>query len=366
MRRLKRGARKIKHALGGKKIFENVAAVLSKRSVVKIKKQLSEECAHFKRSKKDRKRALIAATFAVVVFGAGALFFQQKYVLPIYDKIELPKAPEIIFYPDAKVSFGVISDIHALAKGSSGRYVFSPKYKFTAEEFAETMRDDFKPDFMVANGDVIDGTYQEPEEGIAVLGMVKNVFDTAKVPTYWTIGNHELRSLTREQWKQALGLDYLDKAFEIDKYKVIIVDNQFGAGVKAEDDDNAVRGKLLSDEQKKWLENELSTTRKIPVVFMHSPPFYMIDGKFCGGSIEEADYLQKLFSRYHVAAVFSGHIEKLSHQEIDGVDYYVIPGLQKSGTYFGTFAEVNMIRRRAEVNLFYRDAADNEKIERVE
>lgn len=312
-------------------------------------------------------RSLTIILILSVVCGFVALFVQYKYVLPIYDKIELPKPPEIVFYPNAKMSFGLISDVHALAKGKNGNYVLSPKYKFTTEEFTKTMRDDFKPDFMVANGDIIDGTYQESEEGMAVLGMVKNIFDKAKIPTYWAIGNHELRSISDEQWLSALGIDYLDKSFIVGDYKIILMDSQYSAGGRNEGNNDETPGRILfSNDQKAWLEHELSTTRKIPVVFLHNPPFDYIGAKPCGASTEEANYMQNLFARYHVAAVFSGHIEKKFHKRIDGVDYYVIPGLQKSGEYFGSFAEVKMVRRHAEVNLLYRDIAGNEKLEKVE
>lgn len=345
MRRLKQGVREIKHVLVENKIFKHPL----------IKRFCS-------------KRFMPLRIFLVVVACSVVAFsYQQKNLDIIYANYPLPKPQEIVSYPDAKLSFGLINDIHALAKNYGGGYVLSPRYKLTVEEFTETMRDDFKPDFMVANGDVIDGTYQEPNEGMAILGMLKTIFEKAGMPAYWVIGNHDLRSLSDEQWLSALEIDYLDKAFFVGDYKIILMDSQYSSGGRIEgDDEKSSDGILFSDKQKKWLEKELQNTRKIPVVFMHNPPFEYIDNKPCGASAQEAAYLQDMFARYHVAAVFAGHIEKLFHQKIGGVDYYVLPGIKKNGVYFGTFSEITMTRRHAEVDLFYRDAANNEKIERVE
>jgi Icc-related predicted phosphoesterase len=305
--------------------------------------------------------SLVLVLILSIVCGIVALFVQYKYVLPIYDRIELPKPPEIVFYPDAKMSFGLINDTHTKTRrGGKYGYVLSDKYSEMFGKFLKTMRDDFGSDFLLTNGDVIDGTYQPVDEGMANLRLIKELYETSNIPSYWVIGNHDLRSVTRDQWKESLGIDYLDKTFEVDKYKIIIVDNQFNAG------EEEVKKSSLSDEQKKWLENELASTRKIPVVFMHSPPFSVIEGKPCGVDIVEADSLHKLFARYHVAAVFAGHIEKKYHEKIDGVHYFVIPGFYRSGEYFRTFAEVEFKRRKPTVKLFYRDAQDNEKIETIE
>lgn len=306
-------------------------------------------------------RSLLIILILSAVCSFVALFIQYKYVLPVYDKMELPKPPEVVFYPDAKMSFGLTNDTHTKTRrGGEYGYVLSDKYSEMFGKFLKTMRDDFEPDFLLTNGDVIDGTYQPADKGMVNLRLIKELYETSNIPAYWVIGNHDLRSVTRDQWKESLSIDYLDKAFEVDKYKIIIIDNQFSAG------EEEVKKSSLSDAQKKWLENELKSTRRIPVIFMHSPPFSIIEGKPCGVDIEEADSLHKLFARYHVAAVFAGHIEKKYHEKINGVHYFVIPGFYRSGEYFGTFAEVEFKRRKPMVKLFYNDKQGNEKIETIE
>lgn len=350
-----------------KRVATYVKNIFDRLGVFRIKACLVKDCKHFKNNKKDRLKALAFIFFVSIVASAGALFFQQKYVLPIYDKIELPKPPEIVFYPDAKMSLGLFNDSHTKTnRGGKYGYVLSQKYAKYFENFFDNMKGDFVPDFFLANGDIIDGTYQPVGEGMVNLKLIKELFAAKNISTYWVIGNHDLRSVARDQWKESLGIDYLDKVFEVDKYKIIILDSQFSAGGNGEDDDNTVSGMPFSDEQKKWLENELSSTRKIPIVFMHNPPFNFIQNKPCGISVGEVEYLQKLFARYHVAAVFAGHIEKKYHEKIDGVHYYIIPGFYRSKEYFGTFAQVEFKRRKPTVKIFYSDANGNEHEEMVE
>lgn len=344
-----------------------VRNIFDRFGVFKTKACLVADYNHLKNNKKERTKALIFVLFVVIIVGIGALFFQYRYVLPIYDGIELPKPPEIVFYPDAKLSFGLFNDSHTKTnRGGKHGYVLSQKYAEYFKNFFENMKGDFAPDFFLGNGDIIDGTYQPADEGVVNLKLIRELFDAKNIPAYWVIGNHDLRSVTRDQWKESLGIDYLDKAFEIDKYKIIVLDSQFSAGRKGEDDDDMVSGMPFNDEQKRWLEKELSSTRKIPIIFMHNPPFNFVQEKPCGISVGEVEYLQKLFARYHVAAVFAGHIEKKYYEKIDGVHYFVIPGFYRSKEYFGTFAQIEFKRRKPTVKIFYSDASGNEHEEVVE
>jgi len=51
--------------------------------------------------------------------------------------------------------------------------------------------------------------------------------------------------------------------------------------------------------------------------------------------------------------VFAGHIEDLFLQEIDGVKYFVSPGIVKNEKYQGTFSEITIKKDKMIIDMSY-------------
>ncbi len=63
--------------------------------------------------------------------------------------------------------------------------------------------------------------------------------------------------------------------------------------------------------------------------------------------------MQEIFSDNKVFAVFAGHIEDLFLREIDGVKYFISPGIVKNEKYQGTFSEITIKKDEMIIEMSY-------------
>jgi alkaline phosphatase len=205
----------------------------------------------------------------------------------------------------------------------------------------------------VANGDIIEGTGRSSKIGKEELTLVKKLFDRSSVEKYWVVGNHDLRSVNKKQWKKVLGIDYLYKSFEVGEYEIIILDSNFNSEDKDVDPDTYNTRGRISDEEMDWLQKELGSAEKPVIIFMHHQPLWdnevASNSRFPGN----ARNMQELFSKNRVLAVFAGHLEDLYVNEKDGVKYYLLPGFIKNKKYQKTFSAITVKDREITVDMSY-------------
>lgn len=271
-----------------------------------------------------------------------------------------PVIPTVLPSPTIKrdnpdeLRIGFITDLHVRSNSDGvGNRILKPDYVSKIDYFIEKMNNIFVPNFIIANGDIIEGTNTSTEKGMAELSLVKKLFDRTILKKYWVVGNHDLRSVNKKQFMQSLDIDYVSKAFEVGNYKIIILDSNFKP-----DDSDIIPGKYytrghVSEKQIKFLEKELKNTDKKTIVFLHHPSLWNIDGKSNNGFPDNAKELQEIFSRNKVFAVFAGHIEDLFLQEIGGVKYFISPGIVKNEKYQGTFSEVTIKKGKMIIDMSY-------------
>ena len=265
---------------------------------------------------------------------------------------------------DLKIGF--VTDIHARSNSNGGgERVLKDFFRDGLDYFIDQMNSKFMPNFLVANGDVIEGTNRSSDIGASELKLIKNIFNRAAAPTYWVIGNHDLRSVTKSQWKKALGIDYLYETFEIGDYKIVILDSNFtGEDKDVAPDTYNTRGRV-SEKELAWLDGELGSTDKRIVVFMHHPPLWNVDLKGNGAMPGNTLDIQQVFARHQVLAVFTGHFEDLYINETDGVKYFVLPGFIKNDKYQKTFSEITVHDDEIVVDMTYLKDGKNYRTVRI-
>lgn len=262
----------------------------------------------------------------------------------------LPAPSKIRDNPD-ELRIGFITDLHVRSNlDKAGKRIIKPALASKLNYFIERMNNVFVPNFVLANGDIIEGTNISSEKGMRELSAVKDLFNRSTLKKYWVIGNHDLRSVTKGQFMQSLDIDYTSKAFEVGNYKIIILDSNFRPN-----DSDVVPGKAftrghVSKKQIKFLEKELKNTKKRTVVFVHHPMIQGTNGKPFPDNAQE---LQEIFSENKVFAVFAGHIEDLYLQEIEGVKYFISPGILKHEKYQGAFSEIIIKKNKMVVDMSY-------------
>lgn len=253
-----------------------------------------------------------------------------------------------------ELRIGFMTDLHAKSNSGNSRAerIIKPIFTERVNHFIEEMNNEFVPDFLLLNGDVIEGTGRDDEIGSGELRSLKKLFDRTQIKKYWVVGNHELRSVNKDRWKEALEIDYLDETIDIDDYRIIILDSNYD-----EQDRHVAPGGVytrgnVSSKQINWLKRELQTEKK-KIVFMHHPPLWDVNVRSNEGLPLKSLELQKVFSENNVTAVFSGHVEDFFYDKIDEVKYYVLPGVIKNKTYQGTFAEIKIINKEVELDVSY-------------
>lgn len=248
-----------------------------------------------------------------------------------------------------KLKIGFITDLHVTSLPYGNVRVMDDFNRKSIDYFIRRMNDVFKPNFIVINGDVIEGTSRPAEVGMEELSQCRDIFNQTALKKYWVVGNHDLRSVTKSQWKQALGINYTNKSFDINNYRIIILDSNFFN----KDDSDVKPGKdflrgLVSAEKREWLRKELESSEKKKIIFMHHP--LISPGK---SALSKAGEIKALLEPGNVIAVFSGHTEELFRQNVDGVEYFIIPGPSKNQSYPGSFAEITLDDLDISVKLHY-------------
>ncbi len=255
--------------------------------------------------------------------------------------------------PD-ELRIGFITDLHVRSGfNNAGDRMLKSDFVNKINYFVEKMNNIFVPNFIIINGDIIEGTNVSSKQGIKELSFVKDIFERTTLKKYYVVGNHDLRSVTKKQFMQSLGINYLSKAFEIGNYKIIILDSNFSKNDKDIKPGEFYTRGHISEKQIKFLEEELKNTDKRTLVFLHHTPLWNVDIKSNSGLPDNAKRLQEIFSQNKVLAVFAGHVEDLFFQEINGVKYFVSPGIIKNKKYQGTFSEITIKKDKIIINMSY-------------
>ena len=277
-----------------------------------------------------------------------------------------------------ELKFGFVTDLHSYSKnlrnekdGVVGREVsrnFTPNLNY----FIFKMNEEFRPDFVIENGDFIEGGEESEIDFKATL----NFFDKIIAPKYHVLGNHELTNMNKNEWLGLVGYGRTYYYFDKEDYRMIVLDGNFMPNYSGETsihkDLNYYPG-YVSAEQIRWLTDLLSKSEdKKTFVFIHQPPIQNSEFKDSSYFVTNGGVLRSLFEKYKVQAVFSGHIEEICNQEINGVKYFVLPGFYKGNILkneneqiVASFSEITLNDDDIDVEVFYKNFTDEEKYKAI-
>ena len=152
-------------------------------------------------------------------------WFPTTTFIPLYErKVSTQQVLKIGVITDTQVHPNRV--VRADKRPEAERYLGSSKDAHPLALFHENMRA-FAPEIIIHVGDVIEGTNDEDYVGMWGLRLVRAELEKNNVPVYWAIGNHELRSVTKAQFKDALGLEALDYVIDIGDYRLVFVDANY-------------------------------------------------------------------------------------------------------------------------------------------
>jgi 3',5'-cyclic AMP phosphodiesterase CpdA len=169
------------------------------------------------------------------------------------------------------------------------------------------------PAFVIITGDLIND--DDPQS----YGVLQQLTDQLRVPTYFTLGNHDLRQPFRQVClgEQQPGTMPYYYTFDKAQYRFIVLDSLVEGEV----------GGALDVTQLDWLETTLATAPTRPtIVFVHHPPAPTgIDWLDAHVITNGAALLAVLARHRQVRRVFFGHVHTALHITAHGVQCTSVP-----------------------------------------
>jgi len=305
----------------------------------------------------------------ILISSALVLFGCAKEELPA--EVHAPEIWEQKIIPTEELRVGIITDtqvhssrVNKYRKGPEAERYLKPRYGDAVDAFVAEM-ESFQPDVIVVPGDIVEGTNDDDFVSVAGLQIIQEKLEVIGVPIIWAVGNHELRSLTKAQYMEALSIDYLNSTFDYGDHRIIVIDGNFYP-----DDidvvpggDRYIRGHVAQSGLD-YLENALQTDKQT-IVFIHQPPLVGEDITDCRpeGLLDNGDVVQKLLEKYNASTAMGGHIEYKRHIEKEGIDYYALPGTIKSLVFSGAYYSVIFTEGKPDMTMFYIDPETGEYID---
>ena len=226
------------------------------------------------------------------------------------------------------VQFGIVTDSHyADADTVGSRYYRHSLGKLT--ECVELMNTQ-KVDFLVELGDLKDQNNPPVEQKtITYLRAVEKIFQKFKRPTYHVLGNHDMHSISKEQFLTNIENTSISPSksyysFDFNGVHFVVLDANYSS-----DDTDYNHGNFdwtdtnIPLVELNWLRQDLAATRGPTIVFMHQ----LLDSTGPVYVNNSADIRQILEQSGKVTAVFQGHHHEGSYSYIEGIHYYTLKAI---------------------------------------
>jgi len=236
--------------------------------------------------------------------------------------------------------FGMVTDPHyADIEDHGTRYYRQSIQKMS--ECVELMNQE-KVDFLIELGDFTNGT---PDGSLNHLKEIEEVFRKFNGPRYHVLGNHDLDSLSKEQFQSIIenthiGRDQTYYSFTMKGVQFIVLDATFTSeGLPYKLGNFHWTDANISADQLAWLNHTLEQTDLPVVLFVHQ----LLDsreGIDDRHSINNATQVRAVLESHpRVMAVFQGHQHQGQYHVINDIHYYTLKAMvEGSGEESSSYA----------------------------
>ncbi len=241
--------------------------------------------------------------------------------------------------------FGIVTDCHyADADTRNGRY-----YRESLEKLAECVElmNAEKIDFLVELGDFKDEDAKPAEEKtLSYLRAVEQVFQQFTGPTYHVLGNHDMDSISKQQFLSNVentGIDSARSYYSLDSkgFHFVVLDANYRSDGADYDHGNFNwTDANIPKHELDWLAEDLAGARGPVIVFVHQ-----LLAEAASHTIKNAEEVRSILkSSAKVAAVFQGHKHEGDYSQIEGVHYYTLKAVvEGSGQESNAYAIVDVL-----------------------
>jgi len=261
-------------------------------------------------------------------------------------------------FSETGLRFGMVTDVHyADADPLYNRYFRESIEKMT--ECVDFMNEQ-KVEFLIELGDFKDqNTPPDEEQTVAYLQSIERSFQKFDGPTYHVLGNHDLDSISKEQFQRNVANadisgDSTYYSFDRIGIHFIVLDANFMADGNAYDRGNFEWNEAyVSEAELGWLRKDLAGTQLPSIIFTHQQL-----GGLGVTDISNAEAVRKVLQESgKVLAGFDGHNHAGGHNIIEGIHHYTLKAMvDGSGKKNSSYAVVEITPERNIVVTGYRIA----------
>ena len=230
--------------------------------------------------------------------------------------------------PAIRLKFGIVTDSHYADSNPIGNRYFRESIS-KMEECVELMNQ-MKVDFLIELGDFKDqDTPPNKITTLLYLQTIENLFQQFNGPKYHVIGNHDLDSISKEEFSKIVSNTKISGnssfySFDFNRMHFIVLDANF----KSDETDYRAgnfdwRDTNIPAAEIEWLKVDLKATRKPVIVFIHQQ--LDCEGDLCVKNAEEVRSILENSSK--ILAVFQGHNHKGYYSQIKEIHYYTLKAM---------------------------------------
>lgn len=272
---------------------------------------------------KHRRRIAIGAA-SLFIFAIGLITLATWF---IGTRQAIIRDAETVFH------FGAIGDFEYGTRINVGNKL-TGQSRAELEKVISFYNNNYHPTFAIELGDMIESSGLSPEKAKKQFRDIDAVFQTVNARREYVLGNHDLRSLSKAEVREILGLDDNHRYFDDGDWRFVIMDTNF--------DEETDRGSHhtaaghVSENEFRWLETALATDRPT-IVFSHHP---VAPGR---KNLSDYEKVRSFFERYpNIVLSVSGHYPGFRFTEEDGIHYLVVDNLANIDS-LGSFATLDAI-----------------------
>ena len=263
---------------------------------------------------------------------------------------------------NGRVRFGIVSDSHyADIKDSGSRYYRQSLDKMN--ECIELMNSQ-NVDFVIELGDLKDqNTPGIEEKTIEYLRTIENVFQKFNSATYHVMGNHDMDSISKEQFLANVKNTKISSSnkyysYDINGLHFIVLDSNYLKDGRDYDHGNFVwTNTNIPAEELAWLTKDVTGAKGAVIVFNHQ----LLDGTGDPYVKNARDVRKILEDSGKVLAVFQGHYHEGRYSLIEGIHYYTLKAMVEGpGQENNAYAVVDVHPDKTIVVKGYRKAVSRE------
>ncbi len=208
------------------------------------------------------------------------------------------------------------------------------------EKVVRYFNEEFRPDLVVGGGDYVESSGVKPETAKRQLREVNDIFKRLEAPRVYALGNHDMRSLSKEEVMEILEINSPHSVTDLGGFRVVVFDTNFNKADDSPRSRQQYAEGYVSARELRWLEAAITTDQPTLVFSHHSPiTAYNVDGVLVR-NITNEEAVRAVFERHrNVVAVISGHTPRPQHAVVNGV-HYLIGDTLVNEMGFGAFATI--------------------------